>query len=59
MDNFTITRSADYGFLFNLTDNKTGKFILIQESFEVIQDYLGIIPEDYSRMDDGRYMLII
>lgn len=59
MTQFTITRSNDYNYLFNLKDNESGKYVLIQEDFNVIQDYLGIIPEDYSKTDDNRFMLMI
>lgn len=59
MLDFTITRSVNSNYLFNLKDNKTNDYVLIQETFETIQDYLGIIPEDYSKSDDMRYMLLL
>lgn len=57
MSDFKIIRSVNCNFLFNLiSDNKV---ILENVSFEVIQNRLGIISEDYSKHDDGRYMLMI
>lgn len=54
---YIITRSVNYNFLFNLVSDN--KIVIEGVPFEVIQKRLGIVSEDYSKHDDGRYMLMI
>lgn len=55
---FTITRSARFPYLFDLTLTRSGR-VYRDASFETIQRILGVEPEDYARIDDGRYMLLL
>jgi len=54
---YTITRSVNCNFLFDLISEN--KVIAENAPFEIIQKKMGIIPEDYSKHDDGRYMLMV
>lgn len=52
---FRITRNAFHPYLFDLTTDISQ---LVGVTFEEIQKRLGIEPENYSRIDDGRYIMI-
>lgn len=54
--NFRITRNAFHPYLFDLTTDNISQ--LVGVTFEEIQKRLGIESENYSRIDDGRYLMI-
>lgn len=57
MFDFQIIRSVNCNYLFNLiSDNKV---IMENVPFELIQDYFGIVPENYSNIDDNHYLMLI
>lgn len=54
--NFKIIRNAIFPYLFDLiTENGPP---LIGVEFEEIQKKLNIEPENFARIDDGRYIMI-
>lgn len=54
---FRITRNAFHPYLFDLTTDSGPPLVGVE--FEEIQKRLGIEPENYSRIDDNRYLMIV
>lgn len=54
---YRIVRNGAFPYLFNLTvDNNT---VLTAVAFEEVQEFLGVEPENYSKIDDNRFLMII